>query len=221
MLTKSFKFSLKASGDAGEFEGYASTFGNEDLGGDIVVQGAFAKTIAENPTVPVLWGHDPREVIGISREMREDGKGLFVRGEFVLDVARAKEVYALAKQGAVRGLSIGYDAVKVDYAKDGDKYLRYLKEVKLYEYSFTPIPMNQLATVNDVKTFDALLTEIKAGRAISAANRARLERIVEEVSALLAADEQEAAEEAAKAQGEPPVALVEQLKSILEISTWN
>ena len=163
-----------------------------------------------------------REVIGVTTEMREDEKGLFVRGELLLgEVARAKEVHALARKGAVKGLSIGYDAVKIDYAKDGDRYIRYLKELKLYEYSFTPIPMNSLATVSDIKTFDSLLAEIKAGRVISAANRSRLERIVEEVSALLAADDQEAAEEAAKTQGEPPKALVEQLKSIMELSKWN
>lgn len=219
MLTKSFKLSLKATGDSGEFEGYASTFGNEDLGGDVVVQGAFTKTIGENPHPPVLWGHNLAEVIGITSEMREDSKGLFVRGELLInDVARAKEVHSLAKRGAVKGLSIGYDSVKADYGKDGDKFIRYLKEVKLYEYSFTPIPMNQSANLTDVKTFDAVLSDLKAGRVISAANRSRLERIVEEVSALLASDDTE--EEAAKSADEPPSALVEQLKSLKEEMSW-
>ncbi len=64
MKYKDIKLQIKNVTDQGQFEGYASTFGNEDLGGDIVAQGAFSKTINENKSVPILWGHSTREVIG-------------------------------------------------------------------------------------------------------------------------------------------------------------
>ena len=41
-------FSVKESSPNGEFTGLASTFGNVDLGGDIVMRGAFTKTLREH-----------------------------------------------------------------------------------------------------------------------------------------------------------------------------
>ena len=39
--------SIKALSD-GEFEGHGSIFGNEDLGGDIVMKGAFRKSLEKH-----------------------------------------------------------------------------------------------------------------------------------------------------------------------------
>ena len=47
--------SLSEEGDFFIFEGYASTFGNVDLGDDIIVNGAFSKSLQANPNVPILW----------------------------------------------------------------------------------------------------------------------------------------------------------------------
>src|ERR1041385_8651826 len=130
---KDLALEIKNLGDQGTFEGYASTFGNEDLGGDVVVQGAFSKTIADNPKRPLLWNHNSDEPIGMTTAA-EDTAGLSVKGVLNLDVQRARETYSLMKQGAVKGLSIGYDPVRKDH-KDG---VRYLKELKLYEVSLVP-----------------------------------------------------------------------------------
>lgn len=159
------RLEIKGVSDAGEFEGYASTFGNEDLGGDIVMPGAFTKTISENKNVPILWAHNTREVIGVNKAFSEDAKGLKVTGQLVMEVQRAREVHGLMKAGAVKGLSIGYDAIRTDmsrYAKDG---VRGLAEVKLYEYSLLPFPMNPEAQVTGIKTvadLERLLTRIVA-----------------------------------------------------------
>jgi HK97 family phage prohead protease len=150
---KDVKIQLKEIGDEGTFSGYAAVFNNTDLGGDIIAPGAFTKSIKENPRVPVLWGHDTREVIGINKEVREDSVGLHVSGQLILDVQRAKEARFLVKEGAVKGLSIGYDALVVDYSKSSDG-IRILKEVKLWEYSLVPFPMNPEATISGVKSLD-------------------------------------------------------------------
>ncbi len=199
MKYKDIKLQIKAVTDQGQFEGYASTFGNEDLGGDIVAQGAFSKTIAENKSVPILWGHSTREVIGVNKEFSEDSKGLFVKGQLILDVQRARETHALMKEGAVKGLSIGYDAVVVDYSRMEKENVRILKEVKLWEYSVTPFPMNPEASVTQVKTiedFESLLCELIAYKGegkLSDDKKLLIEKAQKRLSALQAAQAPEAA----------------------------
>jgi HK97 family phage prohead protease len=134
--------------EQGIFEGYAAVFGNEDLGGDIIEPGAFRKTLQENPNLPILWQHDPKEVIGVTLQAWEDGKGLRVKGQLNLETWRGREAYALLKQGALRGLSIGYQAIKEIW--EGSK--RRLKEIRLYEWSLVTFPMNLEAQVIAVKT---------------------------------------------------------------------
>lgn len=184
-----FKFQVKDISENGTFSGYASTFGNEDLGGDIVAPGAFKKTIKENPDVPILWSHD--ELIGVNKAAEEDRKGLYVEGELNLDVQRGREAYALAKQRAVKGLSIGFSPVTVDYsrAKEG---IRILKEVKLYEYSLTPFPMNERAGISSIKCWDDVQVEMGrmekflSKQSLSAKERDALQRKFAQFLALLA-----------------------------------
>ncbi len=217
MQSKGFSFEVKQVGERGEIEGYASVFNNIDLGGDIVMPGAFSKTISDGRVgVPILWGHSMQELIGVNKEMREDSTGLYVKGELNLEVSRGREVYSLAKQGAVTGLSIGYQAVKYELREDDGKMwpTRLLKEVKLFEYSLTPVPMNEEARITRVKDFDGFIRDLKEGRTISKATRERLQRMADEITSLLAADEAEADNE----QGEPQKqALIEQLTNLKEV----
>lgn len=143
-----FPLEIKSLTDEGFFEGYASVSGNVDLGGDIVAPGAFTKSIAVTPEVPLLWSHDHAEVIGAVREMHEDGHGLRVKGEIALETSRGKEAYALLKKNMMKGLSIGYQVVADQIA--GGK--RLLKELTLLEVSVVAVPMNPLAQVTAVKT---------------------------------------------------------------------
>ena len=57
------------------FAGYASTFGNVDLGNDIVEKGAFVESL-RNRIPKLLFQHDMREPIGIFTEVFEDNIGL-------------------------------------------------------------------------------------------------------------------------------------------------
>lgn len=147
MEQRGFKFDVKSIDEQGIFEGYAAVFGNEDLGGDIIEPGAFKKTLQENPRMPILWQHDPREPIGVTLEAYEDTHGLRVRGQLNLETSRGREAYALLKQGALKGLSIGYDAIKEVW--EGAR--RRLKEIRLWEWSLVTFPMNPLAQVTAVK----------------------------------------------------------------------
>lgn len=152
---KSFAFDLKMIDEQGLFEGYAATFGNVDLGADIVDKGAFKKTIRESKgKVPILDHHNPTRQIGWNLEAAEDDHGLFVTGQLNLDVQRARERHSLMKQAfevkGRQGLSIGYSVVKSEPDKE-DIHVRRLKELKLMEYSIVTFPMNPAAMVTGVK----------------------------------------------------------------------
>jgi len=199
MKLKYFPLEIKDVTEKGEFTGYASTFGNTDLGGDVIAPGAFTKTISEKTDHPVLWGHNPREVIGVNQGYSEDSKGLKVHGQLIMDVQRAREAYALMKAKAVRGLSIGFDTIVQEYNKETD--VRTLKEVKLWEYSLTPFPMNPQAGVTSVKTADDLeetlyeIIRFKHSGPLSAEIKSLIEQAETKLSALRAAKAPEAAKQ--------------------------
>lgn len=102
--------------DGVEIEGYASFFGLTDQGGDVVLKGAYANSLkalkSKGRSVKMLWQHDPSQPIGIWDEVREDARGLYVKGRLLTDVARGREAVALIEAGAIDGLSIGYRTVK-------------------------------------------------------------------------------------------------------------
>lgn len=148
---KAARFHAKAVKPDGSFEGYASLFGAEDLGRDVVLPGAFGKSLAKRGArgVKLLYQHDPNEVIGIWTEIAEDKRGLFVRGQLLTGVARAREVLTLMRAGAVDGLSIGYHVVKAE--TDRASGTRRLVEVDLWEISIVTFPMLPSARVSAVK----------------------------------------------------------------------
>lgn len=123
-------------------EGYASFFGKCDQGGDVVEAGAYAVSLADlaqkGRSVKMLWQHDPTQPIGIWDEVREDSKGLYVKGRLLLDVAKGREAAALIEAGAIDGLSIGYRTKKSH--KNG-KGQRLLAELELWEVSLVTFPM--------------------------------------------------------------------------------
>ena len=128
--------------DGTEISGYASLFGAVDQGGDVVQPGAYAASLAaigaRSGSVKMLWQHDPAQPIGVWDEVREDARGLWVKGRILTEVARGREAVALIGAGAIDGLSIGYRTVK---ARKDDKGGRVLAELELWEVSLVTFPM--------------------------------------------------------------------------------
>jgi len=135
----------------GTVEGYASLFGEIDAARDMVMPGAFARTLkSRGPRrIPMLFQHDPAEPVGVWLELTEDFRGLRARGRLIPDVARARELVALVKAGAVDGLSIGFRTVKgrVDPASR----VRKIHELELWEISIVTFPLLAGARVRAVK----------------------------------------------------------------------
>lgn len=157
---KTFDYALemKATGETGEFEGYASTFGHVDQGGDVVEPGAFIESVVkaknDGRTIPMLWQHDQSEPIGVWKDIAEDSKGLYVKGQLLVDAdPLAKRAHALLKAKALGGMSIGYRIPAGGAEPDGKRRgVTRLKKIDLREISLVTMPMNIQARVMTVKS---------------------------------------------------------------------
>jgi len=131
-----------------EIKGYASFFDAVDQGNDVVQRGAYGASLmalkAAGRGVKMLWQHDPAQPIGVWDEVREDTRGLFVKGRILQSVEKGREAIALIEAGAIDGLSIGYRTVK---AAKNTKGQRLLQELELWEVSLVTFPMLPSARV--------------------------------------------------------------------------
>jgi HK97 family phage prohead protease len=142
---------FKFVGDSGLVEGYASIFGNVDLGGDRILPGAFKEfNRTRDGKVRVLFQHKADSPIG-KADVSEDARGLHFKAQLVLEDPLAKRVYTYMKEGIVDGMSIGYDILPGGSEVTGEG-VRNLSALKLWEISGTAFPMNQLARVEAVKS---------------------------------------------------------------------
>lgn len=179
-------FSLKDGGvdiDARTFEGYASTW-DKDLVGDIIMPGAFTKSINESfpaGRIKVLWNHG--EPIGMPIEMREDERGLFVKGK-ISKTARGDEVLELMRDSVVDTMSIGFTIPAGKSELSGD--VRIIREVRLMEFSPVTFAANPMAAITDVKRLGEMLRE----QELSDQDKKYLASFVADVQALVKAEPQ-------------------------------
>ena len=129
------------------FAGYAAVFGKRDSGGDVILPGAFAETLAARKQagvrLPLLWQHRTGQRIGWVDVAEEDRHGLRVIAS--LSAAAGPAAKALA-DGAVNGLSFGYRVRDAATQAGG----RELRSVDLIEVSLVTRPMQSLARVHYV-----------------------------------------------------------------------
>lgn len=145
-------FEVKSIGDEdGVFTGYASVFDVEDNYGDVVVSGAFRRSLSRKRKRPVamLWQHRSDDPIGVWERMEEDDHGLIAEGRLALKTQRGSEAYELLKMGAINGLSIGFNPIKWEIDKSTGK--RKLLDIDLWETSLVTFPANSAAIVGQVR----------------------------------------------------------------------
>ena len=163
---KAAPFELKELSETGEFVGFASLYGNVDLGGDVVDPGAFTKSITQRGSkVRLMDGHKVR--IGVAT-VEETPIGLKTYGKINIAKQSGLEAYSDLKfyqaNGMPMGMSIGYETIQADPAhltKDG---ARHLKEVRLWEVTVTEFAMNEKAQVVSVKALSDLIASVKENR---------------------------------------------------------
>lgn len=147
--------------DDGTISGLAWKFGAPDRVGDWIEPGAFKGV---KMPIPLLFGHDMNDPIGTWDMAEEKADGLHLTGKLLVDeVARAREVRALVKCGAVRGLSIGFITRKAGVRPGGG---RSIKSLELLEASLVTIPMHPGAKVTSAKS------AVQALQLVTAINRA-------------------------------------------------
>src|SRR5690625_4360230 len=96
--------------------GYYSAFGNVDSDNDIVMPGAFTRTIQERcpngkNRIMHLWQHDPWRPIGKPSVLREDEKGLYFETYFP-DTTLGNDTLKLYEAGIINEHSIGFNVIK-------------------------------------------------------------------------------------------------------------
>jgi HK97 family phage prohead protease len=151
--TKSLAFVAESISDEGVFEGYASVFETVDTYREKVIAGAFIESIAEIAAggypLPMLWQHDQKNPIGSYDVLREDSKGLYCRGNLLMELGAARDAHVLMKARVVRGLSIGYWTIEDSF--DEKERIRSLKKLELIEISPVTFGANPDALIDDVK----------------------------------------------------------------------
>lgn len=136
-----------AAEEDGAIEGLAWPFGSADRIGDVIEKGAFA---AAKLPLPMLFGHDMNDPVGTWDAAEEASDGLRLKGRLLVgEVARAREVRALVRSGAVRGLSIGFRTLKAVNRKGGG---RTITGLELLEVSLVTVPMHPGARVTSAKS---------------------------------------------------------------------
>lgn len=135
-----------------EVQGYLAAFNNKDLDNDVILAGAFKKSLNERGPqsktarkIAYLWAHDLKSPVGVFSELWEDSHGLAFKG--ILDPTDLGERLAIQyKTGSVNNHSIGFkyvwDKMEAVKEEDGSKTF-YSKEINLFEGSATPVGVNE------------------------------------------------------------------------------
>lgn len=159
-------FEVKFASDEakGQFEGYGAVFGNVDDVGDLIEPGAFSSTLAGRkaagsmPDMFLMHGKMmgvPHVPVGTWDEMHEDGSGLYVKGRIAgMDTEQGRYNYALVRDGALRGLSIGFKVMpggsRRGSGRPGEP-VRFLKALHVSEVSLVGNPANAKARFTAIK----------------------------------------------------------------------
>lgn len=137
---------FSAVSDSGEIEGTAVRFNTVDSYRTEFAPEAFASV---RGSIPMLWSHDPSNVIGSWTSVEVRGDGLTVKGKLNLAVAKAQEVRSLLQAKDVSGLSIGFRTVKDERRANG---VRRITEARLHEISIVAFPSVPGSGVTSVRT---------------------------------------------------------------------
>jgi len=135
--------------------GYFSQFGEVDSDGDMIVKGAFSKSIMENgpesqkQRIVHLYQHDVSKPLGKPYMLKEDDYGLYFESKIV-ETSYGQDVLKLYEAGVINEHSIGFVTVK-GQPKEG--YME-IQEVKLFEGSTVTFGANENTPFTGFKNMD-------------------------------------------------------------------
>lgn len=143
--------------EQGLISGYATTYGNVDLDGDIIKAGAFDNGLALKSQVPLLIQHDYTMPSGLVK-LYSDQKAVRFEAHVNKDVQAGREYLSLIKQGAIDSVSIGFTMDSWDYDEQGR---RIVDKGVIHELSLVTFPANPQAKITSIKAADYKKMSIK------------------------------------------------------------
>lgn len=196
-LVKSFPVrEVKASKtEPGRFTAIVSVFGNVDSVRDRVMPGAFKNTLKDDGLPPLVWSHQwLTPPIGKTNDAQENDEGLLIDASLFVDPADghdlARQINAGLRDGVLKQFSFAYDVIAARFVEEDGMEIRELEELKLIEVGPCLLGANEATRVVappktiaaaldalDVKGWDELLVELKAGSRNSAKDAERLQTI--------------------------------------------
>lgn len=134
--------------------GYFSAFNNIDSDGDVIVSGAYKKTVAENGPmgrnrIMHLLQHNPLMPLGKPTELMEDAKGLRFTSK-ITETSYGKDVIKLYAEGVFNEHSVGFEIIK----SDNKAGYREIREIKLWEGSTVTWGANPNTPIESMKSWD-------------------------------------------------------------------
>jgi HK97 family phage prohead protease len=174
---RSFADDLRMDAEIGTFDGHASVFDAVDSYRTAFDRKAFNKTLADKEgRIPVLFFHEPKEMIGPAQTLKPDKIGLYHQSKAIEDGRTGSYVLAHLRGGTPMGMSFGFKTRKDRAAKDDDRIdlttapegttvadVRVITEVEMFEISvlpwvFTSQPKADISNVRAAHT-DYLITD--------------------------------------------------------------
>ena len=153
---KSFEANVKdVDSKKGEVSGYFSAFGMVDSDGDIMMPGAFKRSIQDwgpeaKGRVKHLLNHDPSQPLGKIIELKEDGYGLFYRSQ-VGTHRLGQDFIKMVESGLIGEHSIGFRILREQKAAEANE----IHEVMLFEgSSLTAWGANEYTPILGIKSLD-------------------------------------------------------------------
>jgi HK97 family phage prohead protease len=154
---KSIPFELKdIDSKKGIYTGYFSSINVKDSGGDTVEVGAFQKSFTEwGPSgknrIKNLWQHDMMQPIGRPLVLKEDMTGAYHETQLSVKSTLGHDAMVLIEDQVITEQSFGYATIK---SAPDPKGGRFLKELKVFEYSLVTLGMNEKTPITGTKSLE-------------------------------------------------------------------
>lgn len=136
--------------------GYFSSFDNVDSDGDVILRGAFERTLRERGPegknqIMHLWQHDPYRPIGKPSVIKEDDKGLYFE-TYMPETTLGNDTLKLYEAGIINEHSIGFRIINSDQATRAGKEVQEIKEIMLWEGSSVTWGANEKTPATGIKS---------------------------------------------------------------------
>jgi len=138
--------------------GYLSVFGNKDSDGDIMVKGAYARSLSQRgpqgtDEIYHALQHDHKQLPGKFKVLKEDNHGLYFESKLSKSTL-GRDTLIMYEEGIYREHSVGFMTLQDDINKGtyDEKVGNRIYEVKFIEGSTVTSGANSLAKITGIKS---------------------------------------------------------------------